>query len=255
MADFVDDADRRYVALWNESRALSRANDTNEKFSGYLNQGLVDQILRESGREPRLESKRRRAAVLFGDIVGFTRRCENLSPEAAVEDLNTWFSHVDPIIHAHGGIIDKRIGDAVMVLFVAGNDVSDQQLWNRAIRCGLAMQSAMAQCREALAHRAADDMELRVGIAGGSLVQGTMGSPERYEYTVIGDVVNVAARLESHAIPNRVLVPSQMLKGNHPGRVTSRRTIRIKGRHTALDVSEIAQTKEEFAAYPEANSA
>ena len=257
MADFVDDADRRYVTLWKERQALRSALDTNQRFSGYLSQRLVTKILEEPGRESRLEGSRTRAAVLFGDIVGFTRRCEKLSPEAAVEDLNMWFSCVDPVIHAHGGVIDKRIGDAVMVLFFADDNEgsSNQELWDRAIRCGLAMQSAMEKCRKALAHRNVEDMELRVGIAGGSVVQGTMGSPERYEYTVAGDVVNIAAHLESRAAPNRVLVLSEMLARCHPGEIVARRTIQVKGRQMPLEVTEIAPVPERVPLGPQTNSA
>ena len=136
-----------------------------------MNRRLVEQILEKPEQELKLGGRRTDAAVLFADLVGFTRRCEQLTPEAVVEDLNTWFSVVDPIIHAHGGIIDKRIGDAVMVVFVPreGEDRSNGEIWSRAIRCGLAMQSAMSECHRALAQRRAEPMDLRVGIAGGEL--------------------------------------------------------------------------------------
>jgi class 3 adenylate cyclase len=242
MAAVFNDTDQRYAALWEERQALRRALHTNQKFSGYLNRRLVEQILEKPDQELRLGGRRTHAAVLFGDIVGFTRRCERLTPEAVVEDLNTWFSHVDPIIKAYGGIIDKRIGDAVMVVFVPreGEDRSHQEVWSRAVRCGLAMQAAMPECRSALARRRAEPMALRVGIAAGSLVQGTMGSPERYEYTVIGDVVNVASRLENRATPGHVLVQSELLEGLELGRVVDQRIIQVKGRDGAIEVTELA---------------
>ena len=91
-----------------------------------------------------------------------------------------------------------------------------------------------------------------MGIAGGSLVQGTMGSPERYEYTVIGDVVNVAARLESIASPGRVLVQTDLLDEFEPGlglgRVEDQRTIQVKGRNQPISVTELAPDRSEVLA-------
>jgi adenylate cyclase len=241
MAAVFNDTDQRYAALWEERQALRRALHTNRKFSGYLNQGLVEQILEKPDQDLRLGGRRTHAAILFADVVGFTRRCERLTPEAVVEDLNTLFSHVDPIIHTHGGIIDKRIGDAVMVVFVPrdGEERSLHEIWSRAVQCGLAIQAAMPVCQDALARRRAEPMELRIGIAGGSLVQGTMGSPERYEYTVIGDVVNVASRLENLATPGHILVQSSLLEGLNLGKVVAKRRIQVKGREGALDVTEL----------------
>jgi class 3 adenylate cyclase len=246
MAAVFNDTDQRYAALWEERQALRSALHTNQKFSGYLNRRLVEQILEKPEQELKLGGRRTDAAVLFADLVGFTRRCEQLTPEAVVEDLNTWFSVVDPIIHAHGGIIDKRIGDAVMVVFVPreGEDRSNGEIWSRAIRCGLAMQSAMSECHRALAQRRAEPMDLRVGIAGGSLVQGTMGSSQRYEYTVIGDVVNIASRLEAIATPGRVLVQSEILEGLQIGQICDQRTVHLKGRKQPIAVTELAPVSE-----------
>ena len=247
MAAVFNDTDQRYAALWEERQALRQALHANQKFSAYLNRRLVAQILEHPDQELNLGGRRTNAAVLFGDIVGFTRRCEKLTPEAVVEDLNTWFSVVDPIIHAHGGIIDKRIGDAVMVVFVPkeGIERSDDEVWKRAISCGLAMQAAMPVCRDALAARRAEPMEFRVGIAGGALVQGTMGSKERYEYTVIGDVVNVAARLEARAKPGHVLVQADLYTGLSLGQVIDQRTITVKGRNQPIAVMELIPESEE----------
>lgn len=241
MAAVFNDTDQRYAALWEERQALRRALHTNQKFSGYLNRRLVEQILQKPEQELQLGGRRTHAAVLFGDIVGFTQRCEKLTPEAVVEDLNTWFSIVDPIIHAHGGIIDKRIGDAVMVVFVPreGQDRSHQEVWRRAVECGLAIQRAMPKCREKLLQRNAEPMALRVGIAGGALVQGTMGSTQRYEYTVIGDVVNIASRLESLAQPGHVLVQSELLDGLSIGQIVEQETIQVQGREGAIQVTQL----------------
>ena len=87
--------------------------------------------------------------------------------------------------------------------------------------------------------RKAEPMELRVGIACGALVQGTMGSDQRYEYTVIGDVVNIASRLESMAKPGRVLVQSELLGGYSIGQLVEQRTVQVKGREGSIEVSEL----------------
>lgn len=234
-------ADQRYRELWHERQSLRRALLTVRKISGYLPPGVVDEIERMPERELKLGGEATDAVVLFLDLVSFTNRCETAPPEDVVEHLNLFFAFVDPIIEKHRGIIDKRLGDGVMVVFTsrAGAETS-AELRRRAIACGLDLLKTMEACNRALAERSAAPLEVRAGLAAGRLVQGNMGSPVRLEYTVIGDVVNVASRLNGHARPGSLLVEAAALE--HAGEgftVSERREVRVKGREHPVAVVEL----------------
>lgn len=235
--DLIAASDDRYAALWEEGQQLRRSLLANRKIAGYLAADLVENILRDPELELTLGGRRTEAAVLFADIVGFTPRCERAEPEDVVADLNAYFAHIDPVVAAHGGIIDKRMGDGIMVVFVAREETPDA-LHRRALACGVGMLVALRAVNAELEARRAAPFSIRVGIAAGALVQGNMGSPVKLEYTVVGDVVNVAARLEGQATPGHVLLPLGLL----PADVTpiAVRTVRLKGKEDALDVAEVA---------------
>ncbi len=113
---------------------------------------------------------------------------------------------MDEVVAAHGGIVDKRIGDGMMVVFVDVDRASGREaLAVQALRCGLAMLRSLQACNAELAAAGVEPLVIRVGVAAGPLVHGNIGSRERMEYTVIGEPVNLAARLEAAAGPDRLL--------------------------------------------------
>ncbi|MCK6501920.1 adenylate/guanylate cyclase domain-containing protein [Myxococcota bacterium] len=236
--------DERMGELFEEGLALRRALLASRKLSGYLASDLVERIVDDPEVELSLGGQRTEAAVLFADIVGFTPRCEPLPPEQVVEELNLYFAHVDPAFQAHGGVIDKRMGDGIMAVFVPRRGEAAEGVHARAVGCALDMQRALGPCNEALAARGSAPIRIRVGVAAGPLVQGNMGSAVKLEYTVIGDTVNLAARLESSATPGHVLVQAAALPERGPQTgpftVTSRRTITVKGKQQAIEVVELA---------------
>ncbi len=166
--ELLQGADARYEALWGEQESLRRANLASRKLSGYLSGDLVERILANPELELSLGGRRTHAAVLFADIVGFTPRCEAMPPEQVVEELNLYFGHVDPVFVRHGGVIDKRIGDGVMVVFVPGEQ---DDLAQRAVSAGLDMLRAVEACNEELVAKGRQPLAIRVGVAQGPLVQ------------------------------------------------------------------------------------
>lgn len=241
LSSAIGELDARYTQLWDEQQQLRRTLLANRKISGYLAAPLVEEIMRDPETELRLGGERVRAAVLFADIVDFTPRCENSAPEQVVRELNTYFAHVDPIIERHGGVIDKRLGDGVMVVFVDTGDEGRAPLETRAVACALDMLRSLGSCNAALAAFQAPPVQIRVGVSGGEVVRGNVGSPARLEYTVIGDIVNLAARLESQASPGHVLAQRDLV-GDAPAtaHVVSRRVILVKGKAEPVDVIELA---------------
>jgi len=243
--------DNRYQKLWDEERKLRRSLLASQKLSGYLPEDLVEEILENPEMETTLGGKRTDAAVLFADLVGFTPRTETRDPEVVVEELNLYFSHIDPAFKRHGGIIDKRMGDGVMVVFVPHGNEPPESVRQRAVRSGLDLLRGLHTCNLALESRGSEPFEARVGIAAGPLVQGTMGSAAKFEYTVIGDVVNTAARLEGQARPGHLMVGADVFDlmmdgGVVPGRVVDRRFVQLKGKVESIEVVELVPLDDEW---------
>ncbi len=150
-----------------------------------------------------LGGTRRKVAMLFADIRGYTEFSEKRDPETVVEVLNHYFQHLADIILANDGDIDKYVGDQIMAVFHRGNMASN------AAACALAIQDAMAK----LAADYTDaELDIGIGIDTGEVVMGAMGSKERMDYTVLGDHVNLAARLCSAAGPGQTLISANVRK-------------------------------------------
>jgi len=146
--------------------------------------------------EPPSETELRLVTVLFADIQGFTTRAEQLSPEAAAELMNRCFEAVVPAITRFGGTVDKYTGDGLMARF--GAPVTHEDDPERAIHAALGMQRALADLRV--------ELRMRIGINTGPVVAGPVGAQVHREYTLMGDAVNVAARLEQECPLGGVLV-------------------------------------------------
>ena len=158
---------------------------------------LVSPEVREKLLTGRLElgGEMRRAAVLFSDIRGFSSIAETMDPHAVVALLNEYLTAMTEATSAYNGYINNFIGDAIVVVFGAPIPQTDAE--RRAVSAALAMRRALAALNERRVARGDPALETGIGIAVGDMVAGQIGSPERMLYTVIGDAVNVAARLES----------------------------------------------------------
>jgi adenylate cyclase len=136
-----------------------------------------------------------RATVLFSDLRGFTAHAEKLAPEDLVAQLNDYVGVVVEAIRAEGGVVDKYVGDAVMAVFgVPRPSLSDAQ---RAVRAAISMQGALALHNVERTKRGLPALRQGIGVHCGTVVAGNVGTTDRASFTVIGDTVNVASRLES----------------------------------------------------------
>jgi class 3 adenylate cyclase/predicted ATPase len=147
-----------------------------------------------------LPEERRNATVLFADLSGYTAVAERMDPEAVKTLVERALRRLGQEVSRYGGRVDKYIGDNVMAVF--GAPVAHEDDPERAVRAGLAMQASMPEINESIAGPVGVDFELRVGINSGEVLAGQLGA----EYTVIGDPVNVASRLQAAARPGSVTI-------------------------------------------------
>jgi adenylate cyclase len=142
-----------------------------------------------------LGGSKKTVTVFFSDVRDFTKFSEGHTPEQVVEMLNEYFQIMVGIINKNGGIVDKFIGDAIMAVWGAPNgSTRDPQ---NAIRASLEMRQALAELNARRAARGHVPIKIGMGVHRGEAISGTIGSSERMEYTVIGDTVNQASRIES----------------------------------------------------------
>jgi class 3 adenylate cyclase len=154
--------------------------------------------------------ERREVAVLFSDLRGFTTFSERLEPEEVVRRLNAYFDAMVECLRAHGGVVDKFIGDAVMAVF--GGVLPLERPCDAAIEAARDMRARLAELNARWRTEGLSPLENGVGIHFGTVLQGTIGSHDRKDFTVIGDAVNTASRIEgiSKDYPQRVIVTRQV---------------------------------------------
>jgi adenylate cyclase len=205
-------------------------------FPDYLVENIVSGQL---GRQP---TKRQTVTVLFCDIRNYTGLAEGTDPEAVVEMLNEWFAEVTRAVRQHGGVVDKFMGDGVMVLF--GVPEPREGSAADAVRTALALRDGLAALN--LRNRALGGREIRVGVGihTGEAVVGFIGSHLRQSYTAIGDVVNTASRLESATKEHGwdILISQETLDAQEPFRVAETEflgKIKVKGKQREVAVYKV----------------
>jgi len=165
---------------------------------------VIEMIL-QGGQEAKdnvMEPKELTATILFSDIIGFTTLSEQMPPREINMILNYFFSRMTDIVFEYDGTLDKYMGDALMAVF--GAPMEKEGDAERAILAALNMRRELAAMMEKT--RAERRFNIRIGINTGRVLAGNIGSPQRMDYTVIGDPVNIASRLESLAQPNQILI-------------------------------------------------
>ena len=164
-----------------------------QAFNQYLHPAVIDQLLSHPERL-RLGGERREITVFFSDLQGFSSFSEQLDPEALTSLLNDYLTAMTDIILDQGGTVDKYVGDAIVAFWNAPLDQPDHA--GRAVRTALLCQEGLDRLRPELSRRAGHDLQMRIGLNTGVAVVGNLGSQRRFDYTVLGDAVNLASRLE-----------------------------------------------------------
>ncbi|MEJ2636077.1 MAG: adenylate/guanylate cyclase domain-containing protein [Calditrichia bacterium] len=162
-------------------------------FSHYVSSSVVDVLLRNP-EKVKLGGEKKFCSVLFSDVAGFTTISEQLEPEKLVTLLNEYLTEMTNLIFENQGMLDKYEGDAIMAVFGAPVEMPDHA--ELACRSALQMQKRLQQLRERWKAADKPELHMRIGVNSGDMVVGNMGSVTRFDYTVMGDSVNLASRLE-----------------------------------------------------------
>ena len=165
-----------------------------EALGRYTSPALVRELIEHPEHLSLEWGDRRPMSVFFSDIAGFTTISESLSPEDLVALLNDYLTHMTDLVLEHGGVVDKYIGDAVMAFWGAPIPAADHA--KQSVLCAIAMRAKCDELRATWQTKYGHAVYARAGINSGDAVVGNMGSRHKYNYTVMGDMVNLASRLE-----------------------------------------------------------
>ena len=165
-------------------------------FSKYVSPEIIEEIIRDPSKLC-LGGDRRKLAVLFSDIRGFTSYSEKRNPEAIVSILNEYLDAMTKVIVEHKGTLDKYVGDEIMAVFGAPSYEEPHVSSQRAVTCAIRMLERLNILREKWIKEGLEPLDIGIGINTGEMIVGNMGSELRMDYTVIGDAVNLGARVEA----------------------------------------------------------
>ena len=231
--------------------------ELNEKikssFGRYVTPEIMEMIL-ENPDNQWMKGSEVIASVLFVDIRDFTAMSEEKAPESIVEFLNAYFTRITDIIIRHGGHLNKFVGDEAMAIF--GAPIPNAHHAEAAIQAALDIREEIARFDQ---EKTLEDVTIQVGIGinSGEMLAGNLGSQKKMEYTVIGDNVNVAARLTSIAKPGEILITKRtynLANDRTHLRIEKRGKMPVKGRKIKIDVFNVLGLEHEPKENPYANS-
>jgi adenylate cyclase len=217
---------------------LAREEVARANYSRFMPEYVVRQML-EHPESFKLGGANQRVTVLFADVRGFTSISEHAPPERVVQILNLYFSAMTEIIFAHGGTLDKYIGDGLMALF--GAPAATPLDASNALTAAVAMQRQMDVLNRELRAAGLPEISVGIGLHTGEATVGYIGSERRSEYTAIGDTVNLAARLESRAQGGQILSSHAVIEAAADNRFTLRELppISVKNRVQPVSIYEV----------------
>jgi adenylate cyclase len=233
-----------------------RRAELRRAFGLYVSDEVVDHVMAQRGRLS-LGGERREVTMLFTDLEGFNTLSERLPAEDVAKILNMHFTGATRIVKKHGGTVNRFIGDAVMAMW--GAPLEDPRQATHAVLAACEMQEDIARLREELARRGLPPIYMRIGVHSCSAVVGNLGSDDRFDYTAIGDGVNLAARLEgvNKLYRTGILASGDTvarLAGSPPMRLVDEVVVKGKSRPVEIftpcaDEAQVEATTQAIAAY------
>ncbi len=232
------DAYNRYQRVRREKKFIENA------FKGYMSDSLLAEIMKNP-RGLHLGGEKKPVTIFFSDLAGFTTLSEKRPPEEVVRILNTYLERMTAVIMEGGGFVNKFEGDAIMAFW--GAPLPEERQATMALRAALRCQEKLLELNDEFAAAGLPRLGMRVGVNSGEVIVGNIGSRQRFEYTVIGDAVNLASRLEgiNKQYGTKVICGSlsgQMAAGEMLLRRLDR--VRVKGKQVPEEIFEAIAEKE-----------
>jgi adenylate cyclase len=223
-------------SFWTEQR---RKREIQAMFGSYVDPAVVELLVRDPNAI-RLGGERREATVYFSDLAGFTDLSEKIPPEQLVAIVNLYLQEMSDCLIGHGAYVDKYIGDAVMAVFGAPQSTDDHA--TAACRGALAARQVLTAMNTQLSGAHGQTLRMRIGINTGEMIVGNVGSERKRNYTVLGDAVNLASRLEAanKEFGTDILIgerTARAVAGEFATRPLTR--LRVKGKLQAVEVHEL----------------
>ncbi len=216
---------------------LREREHVKDVFSRYVTKDVAKKVL-ETGDDMFLQGERRRVTVMFADIRGFTSLSEKLYPEEVVALLNEYFDILVDVVFKYEGTLDKFIGDCIMAVFGAPFYHGDDE--ERAVQCAIEMQEKMREFNEQRKIQGKKEVEVGIGINTGFAIAGNIGSKKRIEYTVIGDTVNTASRIQGLAQRGEIVISeSTYVEVKDRVEVVSLPPVSVKGKEEPVAVFKL----------------
>jgi len=210
-------------------------------FQKYVSPDVVEKLIQDPTKL-RLGGERRELSVLFSDIRGFTSISEKLTPEGLLNQLNQYLSTMTAIVLRNGGMLDKYVGDAIMAVFGAPLELENHAFV--ACKTALEMMEELRSLQEAWEKESKAILDIGIGINTGEMIIGNVGSPQRMDYTVIGDNVNLASRLEgvNRELGTHIII-SESTYDMAKEHITVRGLgeIKVKGRERQVPIYELVK--------------
>jgi adenylate cyclase len=206
-------------------------------FGRYLSTEVMNSLI-ENPSALELGGERRRVTIMMTDLRGFTSMSERFEPEQVVQMLNAYFEVMVEVVLKYNGTINEIIGDALLVIFGAPQDMPDRS--QRAIACAIEMQNAMAQVNEENRVLGLPELEMGIGINETEVIVGNIGSSKRSKYTVVGSGVNMTSRIESYTVGGQILISESVCQeAGEVLRIDAQREVLPKGAETFLRIYEV----------------
>lgn len=218
------------------------------RMSRYLSSAVLDEVKKEAGEG---DAEEVRLTILFTDLRDFTGISESRPPREVIEMLNGYLGLVAQAVVEHGGAVDKFIGDAVMAVFPPDRRIDAESHERRAVACALAIREAMDRFNARRREAGLFEVECGIGLHTGEVIRGNVGSDEhRVDLTVIGDAVNLAARIESLSREGRytrILLSEATLRGAAElVETVPLGTTRVRGKRHEVQLHEVVRRREDF---------
>jgi class 3 adenylate cyclase/PAS domain-containing protein len=214
-----------------------RAEFFKKMFGRYLSEEVMNTLI-ENPESVKLGGEKRRVTIMMTDLRGFTALSERLDPEQVVQILNTYFEVMVDVVHRYGGTLNEIVGDSMLVIFGAPQQMPDRA--QKAVACAIELQNSMERVNSMNRDLGLPQIEMGIGINEAEVIIGNIGSSKRSKYGVVGSGVNLTSRIESYSMGGQILISESVHKKAEENlRIDDQMEMRAKGVEAPLTLYDV----------------